>query len=41
VVLASRNINSNSARRGKVGEVVVRNFVERDDKPFAKRRRSS
>lgn len=28
VVLASRNINSNSARRGKVGEVVVRSFVK-------------
>jgi DNA adenine methylase len=39
VVFASRNINSNGARRGKVGEVVVRNFVEREDEPFAKRRR--
>jgi DNA adenine methylase len=41
VVLASRSINSNGARRGKVGEVVVRNFIDRTDEPFAKRRSSS
>jgi DNA adenine methylase len=40
-VLASRNINSNSTRRGKVGEVVVRNFVKPTDAPFPKRRHST
>jgi DNA adenine methylase len=35
VVLASRHINSNAGRRGKVGEVVVRNFDRPTDPPRA------
>jgi site-specific DNA-adenine methylase len=37
-VLASRNINSKAERRGKVGEVVVRNFVLPTDPPRASSR---